>query len=548
MWNVKENEFNNSPYTNFCPVGGCNNNYDRIGVLCEYLLTELPNLDKKEKGSNNDVNQNYEYFFMWLGAKFRNIVRKPSLSISDYYEDVIVQSGGNFNCWDKLDSKYLKGSNLSMMTSLYSLLTNICKAVVENEISQFNIEKFKTNDLKCYGIYKLINDEKNKCYPYIQLLTDLKTKYDEYRNLAIKEVLKKDNYNLTFLPIGNDYSQKDLLFQSNGCIKLHEFFGQPRQKPKPKIPPDDSETKKESQPSNTGEELDFEKIKDYSVQIFKKFSPLFNHAATRIDHHMRNMVTSNFNDMVGIGAKYLKGIEKVKFPKFQILGPNNKEKESEKSKKEKVEPPTLPQTIGGTTVCSDNILSKVVNVPGCNLMGLNRNITRFLSFKFEENKLAIIALTVVSITIVLAIVYWYLYYGCGKPMKKKKMGNKIINLVDEKGREKRIISPIYRKRGVKTYMDSDYEEKTTIVIINPYDEKNISIQRIKHPSLKITLLNTYKRIYVNPSPFINLFFLFIKKIQFFRVINRIININSYFIMSKFMLNFYNLIIFWVCKC
>ncbi|VEV54716.1 PIR protein CIR protein [Plasmodium vinckei vinckei] len=463
----------------------------------------------KEKGSNNDVNQNYEYVFMWLGDKFRNIVRDPSFSISDYYEDVIVKSGANFNCWDKLDSKYLKGSNLSMMTSLYSLLTNICKAVVENEISQFNIEKFKTNDLKCYGIYKLINDEKNKCYPYIQLLTDLKTKYDEYRNLAIKEVLKKDNYNLTFLPIGNDDSQKDLLFQSNGCIKLHGFFGQPRQKPKPKIPPDDSETKKETQPSNIGEELNFEKIKDYSVQIFDKYSPQLIHTATSIENHIRDMVRYNFINIVGIGSKYIKAIENVKLPKFQILGPNNKEKESEKSKKEKVNPPTPPQTTQGTTVSSDNILSKVVNVPGCNLMGLNRNITRFMSFKFEGNNVAIIALTVVSITIVLAIVHWYLYYGCRKPMKKKKMGNKIINLVDEKGREKRIISPIDRKRGVKTNIDSDYEEKATIVIINPYDEKNISIQRIKPPSLKITLLNTYKYIYFNPSPFINLFFLLI---------------------------------------
>ncbi|KEG00164.1 hypothetical protein YYE_04988 [Plasmodium vinckei vinckei] len=508
---VKEHEFNNSSYTKFCDKGVCSTNYDRIDALCEYLLTELPKFDKKQKGSNNNVNQNYEYVFMWLAAKFREISRDPSFSISDYYEDVIVQSGSNFNCWDKLDSKkYLKGSNLSIMSTFYYLFLDICKALVENEISKLDINKFRKIDFECYRRYKLINDEQNKCDPYIQLLTDLKKTYDEYRILAMKEVLKKDSdYKfLTFSEITNNDNHPELKFQSNGCIQLHLIFGQPRQKPKPKNPPNGSETKKESQPSNIGKELDFENIRDYSVEIFKKYSPLFNHAATRIDHHIRNMVTSNFNDMVGIGAKYLKGIEKVKFPNFQILEPNNKEKESEKSKKEKAYPPTPPQTTGGTTVSSDNISSKVVNAPGCNLMGFNRNITRLLSFKFEENKLAIIALTIVSITIVLAIVYWYLYYGCGKPMKKKKMGNKIINLVDEKGRAKRVISPIDRKRGIKTNIDSDYGEKT-IVIINPYDEKNITIQSIKPPSLEITLLNTYKHIYVNPSPFINLFFLLI---------------------------------------
>ncbi|CAD2089769.1 PIR protein CIR protein [Plasmodium vinckei lentum] len=521
---VNASKFNSSNlYKKYCPNGECNTNYDRIGALCDYLLEELPKNNVKQNGDSN-VNQNYGYIFMWLASKFLKIARDNSYNLNDFYDDYLVNHKDKFNYWDELDNiKYLKDSNVTVMTSLYNMLMSICKALTENEISNFDLKKFKDNDFEFYKNYKLVNDEQNKCDPYIQLLTDLKKTYDEYRNLAINEISKKKYDNQTFLeflPITNDDNQKDLLFQSSGCIKLHAFFGQPRPKPKPNPPPDGSQnkepqkdtnqsTKKESQPSNIGDELNFEKIRDYSVQIFDKYSPLFNHVATRIEHNIHDMVTHNFNDMVGIGAKYLKAIEKVKFPKFQFQVPNNQQKESDKTKKEKIEPPTPPQTTEGTKLSSNGISSKVVNVPRNNIMGLNRNITRLVSFKFEGNKVAIIALTVVSIAIVLAIMYWPLYYGCGKPMKKKKMGNKIINLIDEKGRANRVINPTDRKRGVNTNIDSDYEKKTTIVIINPYDEKNIIIQSIKPPSLKITLLNTYKHIYVNPSPFINLFFLLI---------------------------------------
>ncbi|CAD2096850.1 PIR protein CIR protein [Plasmodium vinckei] len=552
--NVKEDEFNSS-YIKFCPKGVCNTNYDRIGALCDYLLTELPKLNNKPQGDKDNANQNYEFVFMWLAAKFLNITHDPSFSLNDYYEEFLVNHRGNFNYWDELDSKkYLKDSNLSIMSEFYYLFINICNAMVGNEISKLNINKFKTNDFECYKRYRSIRNKIIKCDPYIKLLINLKNTYDEYRNLAIKEISKNENKNnnqkfLIFWPITNNDNQPELQFQSNGCKQLHLSFGQPRKKPKPKSLPSDQKSssndsqnkkddaknnkgelnnpindggkdkepqkdtnqsiKKESHPSNIGEELNFEKIRDYSLQAYDKYSPIFNHAATRIGHNIRDMVIYNFNDMVGIGAKYLKAIEKVKFPKFQIKVPNNQQKESEKSKKEKVEPPKSPQTTEGTTVSSDNISSKVMDVPGNNLMGLNRNITRLVSFKFEGNKVTIIALTVVSITIFLAIMYWYLYYGCGKPMKKKKMVNKIINLVDEKRRAKKVISPIDRKRAVQTNIYSDYEEKTTIVIINPYDKKNITIQSIKPPSLKITLLNTCKHICVNPSPFINLFFLLI---------------------------------------
>ncbi|KEG02868.1 hypothetical protein YYE_02702 [Plasmodium vinckei vinckei] len=403
---VKENEFNKS-YTNFCHKGVCSTNYDRIGALCEYLLTELQKFNKKPKESKDNANQNYEFVFMWLANKFLNITHDISYSINDYYEKFLVNHKDNFNYWNELDSKkYLKDSNLSVMSAFYYLFMNICNAMVKNSISNFDIKKFKTYDFEYYKSYNLINSQASYCYPYIQMLSDLKKAYDKYRNLAIKEIPKDKYYNilsLTCSEINDKDSQPELLFQSNGCKDLHLIFGQPRQKPKPKIPPDGSETKKEIPPSNIGEELDFEKIRDYSVHTFEKYSPLFNHIATRIKHNIRDMITYNFNDLVGIGAKYLKGIEKVKFPKFQILGPNNKEKGPEKSKKEKAAPPTPQQTTGGTTVCSDNILSKVLNAPGCNLMGLNTNITRLLSFKFEGNKVAIIALTVVSITIVLAI-------------------------------------------------------------------------------------------------------------------------------------------------
>ncbi|KEG00740.1 hypothetical protein YYE_04571 [Plasmodium vinckei vinckei] len=447
--NVIENEFNNSSYTNFCPVGGCNNNYDRIGALSDYLLTELPNSGDKQYGDNN-VNQNYEYIFMWLASKFLKITLDHSYTLNEYYDDFLVNHKDKFNYWNKLDNiKYLKDSNITVMTSLYNFLMSICKALVENEISKLDIKKFKKIDLECYGFYKLINDEEHKCDPYIQLLTDLKKKYDEYRNLAIKEISKNkdDNYTeLIFSPIANADNEKDLLFQSYGCEKLHEFFREFSNRFKPKSPPselkspskgseikkDDGKnnkselsnptndgkkdkepqkdttqsTKKESQSSNIGEELNFEKVRNYSVQIFNIYSPLFNHAATSIKHRIHDMVTSNFINIVGICSKYLKAIEKVKFPKFQIQVPNNQEKESERSKKEKVEPLTPPQATERTKVSPDYISSKVVDVPGCNLMGLNRNITRLLTFKFEGNKIAIIALAVVSITIVLAIMYW----------------------------------------------------------------------------------------------------------------------------------------------
>ncbi|SCL89636.1 Plasmodium variant antigen protein Cir/Yir/Bir, putative, partial [Plasmodium chabaudi adami] len=67
--NVKENTFN-SLYKKFCPKGVCNNNYDRIGALCEYLLAELPKNDNKQKGGNNNGNRDYEYIYMWLADKF----------------------------------------------------------------------------------------------------------------------------------------------------------------------------------------------------------------------------------------------------------------------------------------------------------------------------------------------------------------------------------------------------------------------------------------------------------------------------------------------
>ncbi|CAD2087669.1 PIR protein CIR protein [Plasmodium vinckei lentum] len=528
---VKEDAFNSS-YKYLCPKGVCSTNYDRIGALCEYLVTELPKLSNRPKGGKDNANQNYEFVFMWLADKFRKISRDISYSINDYYEEFLVNHKDNFNYWNELDSKkYLKDGNLSIMSAFYYLFMNICNALGESETSKFDLNKFKKFDFEYYKSYNLITSGASNCGTYIQLLPDLKKAYDEYRNLAIAKIPKDKHYNilsLTCSPIINKDNHSDLQLNSHGCKQLHLSFGQPRQKPIPKSlpselksPPNGSEkdkesqkdtnqpTKKESQPSNIVEELNFEKIRDYSVQVYDKYSPLFNQAATRIENHIRDMIIYNFNDIVGIGAKYLKAIEKIKLPKFQIQVANNQQKESEKSKKEKVEPPTSPQTTEGTTVSSDNISSKVVNVSGNNLMELNINITRLVSSNFEGYKVAIIALTVVSIAIVLAVMYWYLYYGCGKPMKKKKMVNKIINLVDEKGRGKRVISPIDRKRAVKTNIDSDNEEKTTIVIINPYDEKNITIQRIKPPSLKITLLNTYKHICVNPSPFINLFFLLI---------------------------------------
>ncbi|SCL97663.1 Plasmodium variant antigen protein Cir/Yir/Bir, putative [Plasmodium chabaudi adami] len=569
--NVKENAFN-IPYTNFCPKGGCNTNYDRIGALCDYLLTELPKLSNKPKGGNDNGNQNYELVFMWLADKFLKITHDISFSLNDYYEDFLVNHKDKFNYWDKLDNiKYLKDSNLSIMSAFYYLFKNICNALVENDISKFDLKKFKKFDYEHYRKYNLINSQAYDCYAYIKLLADLKKKYDEYRNLAIKQIPKDQRDSVNFLTcpeINNKDNQAELKFQSNGCKQLHLFFGQPRKKPIPKTPPSypkspsndlqnqkgeankptnntekdkeppkdpNNSTKKESQPSIIGEELNIEKIRDYSVKIFKTYSPLFNNTVTRIENYMHDMVISNFNDMVGKTAKYLKVIQAVKIPQKQNKVVNHQQKESEKSKKEKVEPSTSSQTTEKATVSSDGISSKVVDNLGNNVMRLSGNIEKLLSFKFEGYKGATMAFIAVSIPIVLAIMYKYLYYGCGKTSKKKKIVKKIINSHNEKRKIKKIINPIdgkrtlktvinpvavknttntitspnYEEKNVKTIINSDYGEKRTIVIINSYDEKNIMIQNIKSHSPKITLLNTYKHIYVNPAPFINLFFLLI---------------------------------------
>ncbi|VTZ67325.1 CIR protein [Plasmodium chabaudi chabaudi] len=715
---VNETLFNDS-YKNFCPKGGCNTNYDRIGALCEYLLEELSKNDDKQKGDNNNVNQNYEYVFMWLAAKFLNITHDVSFSLNDYYEKFIVNQGGHFNCWGKLDNKeYLKDSNLSIMSVFYQLFMNICKAVVENEISKLETKKFMMIDYNYYQIYDLINSQFSSCDPYVQLLINLKKLYDEYRNLAIKQIPKDqhDTVNsLTCPEINNNDNQPNLQFQSNGCKELHDFFRQISRKRKPKRPSKGSKsssnyskTKKNETKSNKGElkkttsdaeknersqkntdqstikenppsepkvpeskapdipqngnaqtqtsskspekiqegspnhnpvssdakdtpkdmgsisensvnqsttpkniskgdislskkpqaqqqnvplpqfpepidkkiqlkpenkavdsndkfpgtginqeksikqenlpnstsqhqeenpktkntdspsaqptdmqksmdenqkpsdslslensEIEssiFETIIDYSVEIFKIYSSLFNSTVNIIEDYIQDIVLSKISDIVDKITRYQQIIQTINFPKNQIQAVNDQQKE-------KVEQPT--KSTEGTQVSSDGMSSKLVNEPGNYIMGLNGNISKLLSFNFEGYKVAIMGLMAVSIPIVLIIMYKYLYYGCGKTSKKKKIVKKIINSNNEKRRTKKVISPIDGKRTLKTVINPNDRKNTATTVINLIGGKNIMIQSIKSSFHQAISLNAYKHIFSNSAPFINLFFLLI---------------------------------------
>ncbi|SCL86284.1 Plasmodium variant antigen protein Cir/Yir/Bir, putative, partial [Plasmodium chabaudi chabaudi] len=131
-------------YKKFCPKGVCNNNYDRIGALCEYLLAELPKNNDKQKGGNNNGNRDYEYIYMWLADKFLKVNDDYSFSLNDYYEELIVKHGGNFGWWEKLDDKmFWKDSNIILMARFYYLLMDICNALLENEKSELDLKRIK---------------------------------------------------------------------------------------------------------------------------------------------------------------------------------------------------------------------------------------------------------------------------------------------------------------------------------------------------------------------------------------------------------------------
>ncbi|SCL95544.1 CIR protein, partial [Plasmodium chabaudi adami] len=553
--NVNEPIFNSSKlYKNFCPKGGCNTNYDRISALCEYLLTELQKLNKKPKGSKDNVNQSYEFVFMWLADKFLSIGRNRSLSLNDYYEKFIVSRGGNFNCWEKLDNKNdLKDGNLSVMSIFYQLFMNICNPIMKNEISNFELKKFMDFDRSSHQLYDLINLQVSNCDPYVQLLINLKKSYDEYRNLAIKNIPKEDLKNiLTFLPIINNDDQKDLQFQSQGCKELHAMFEQshklrPKRRQRMSKPPSNdakiqkgkveinkgesnkptnsaekhNEPQKETQPSesktlnapqktkeivqmlpkslqnlqevsqnnnldssnatdiskdkgivsettsnrskgdlslpeppppqkqgvplspfpesatesipeepaniagdssdkltDTGgesakrikrsisqdklqnqkettespptdslslensesESSNIGRIIDYSINIFKTYSSLFNDTVNIIEDYIQDIVLSKFNEIIDKIIKYQKIIQNLGFTIGQIQIVNDHQNGSEKPQNEKVEQPALTQTTEETTGCLDGISSKLVGEPGNNVMGLSGNIAKLLPF------------------------------------------------------------------------------------------------------------------------------------------------------------------------
>ncbi|VTZ67606.1 CIR protein [Plasmodium chabaudi chabaudi] len=261
--NVNETLFNTSNlYKKYCPNGKCNTNYDRIGALCEYLLAELPKLNNKPNGSKDNVNQYYEYVFMWLADKFRKANNEGFFTLDEYYEEFLVNHNDNFNYWYELDNKmHLKDSNIILMVEFYYLFTNICNMLLESEKSELDLNKIKVFDNNCFRKYYFINSKAFKCNPYIELLTNLKKKYDEYKSLIIKKFPKNGNANnffSDFPPINNsNNNHPEQQFESKGCELLHVIYQRPGRKYKPKKrqkmlkpPPDDLKIKKDKVESN----------------------------------------------------------------------------------------------------------------------------------------------------------------------------------------------------------------------------------------------------------------------------------------------------------
>ncbi|SCL90003.1 CIR protein, partial [Plasmodium chabaudi chabaudi] len=238
--NINVNKFNNSDsYKKFCPKGGCNTNYDRLGALCGYLLAELPKNYDKQKGGNNNGNLDYEYIYMWLADKFLKVNDDYSFSLNDYYEELIVKPGDNFSWWEKLDDKMLwKDSNIILMARFYYLLMDICNALLENEKSEFDLKRIEGIDKKCHITYHFLKQRVSRCSPYAQLLVDLKKTYDEYKIVVNKKIEQGKHGKIKFSDfpsISNyKYSPPELEFESSGCKRVHLFFQKHGTKYKPK--------------------------------------------------------------------------------------------------------------------------------------------------------------------------------------------------------------------------------------------------------------------------------------------------------------------------
>ncbi|CAD2095093.1 CIR protein PIR protein [Plasmodium vinckei] len=140
----------------------------------------------------------------------------------------------------------------------------------------------------------------------------------------------------------------------------------------------------------------------------------------------------------------------------------NQEKETE-------ELPPIPQE---PTIDSINTAS--YQIPNSDDSGSNRN---------EIISKGVFSVIVIAIPVILAIMYKYLYYGCGKKSKRKKNMKKVINSIGG-------------KRQVQIIISSSNQKKQTKKSINSFNEKK-------------SLLNIYKHMQADPVPFINLFFLLI---------------------------------------
>ncbi|CAD2109202.1 CIR protein PIR protein [Plasmodium vinckei] len=150
--------------------------------------------------------------------------------------------------------------------------------------------------------------------------------------------------------------------------------------------------------------------------------------------------------------------------------PSGDEKTEDKNQKEKTQHPApiVQEPSDGST----NITS--YQIPNPDDSGSNRN---------EIISKGVFSIIVIAIPAILAIMYMYLYYECGKKSKRKKNMKKVINSIGG-------------KRQVQIIISSSNQKKQTKKSINSFNEKK-------------SLLNIYKLMQADPIPFINLFFLLI---------------------------------------
>ncbi|CAD2096693.1 CIR protein PIR protein [Plasmodium vinckei] len=126
---------------------------------------------------------------MWLGDKLFKIDNDYKATLEESYKNNLENHTGNFKYWTVINSKRAyKGSNVSYISELYSLLNCICNLITEYKKNP-NSKKVETNSKTCYQKFINLYDKVKECYTYFHLLKNLKNIYDGIRNDAIQ----KDN-------------------------------------------------------------------------------------------------------------------------------------------------------------------------------------------------------------------------------------------------------------------------------------------------------------------------------------------------------------------